>query len=99
VLTAPGSLAVDDQVPLLHEQFVVISQRRLSRRKLKLINAALARLDRGDFGMCEQCGEGIPLRRLTNPSLGSFLRRLPRTIGSGDVFLRARSLVDRVGVP
>ena len=65
VLTAPGSLAVDDQAPLLHEQFVAISQRLINHRKLKLIDAALERLDRGDFGMCEECGEGIPLKRLT----------------------------------
>jgi DnaK suppressor protein len=64
VFTAPGSLAVDDQAPLLHEQFVAISQRRINHRKLKLVDAALARLDRGDFGVCEECGEGIPLKRL-----------------------------------
>ena len=64
VLTASGSLAVDDQAPLLHEQFVAISQRRINHRKLKLVDAALARLDRGDFGVCEECGEDIPLKRL-----------------------------------
>ena len=64
VFTAPGSLAVDDQAPLLHEQFVAISQGRINHRKLKLVDAALARLDRGDFGVCEECGEGIPLKRL-----------------------------------
>jgi DnaK suppressor protein len=63
-LTTPASLAVDDQAPLLHEQFVAISQRRINHRKLKLVDAALARLDRGDFGVCEECGEDIPLKRL-----------------------------------
>jgi DnaK suppressor protein len=64
VLKAPQSLAVDDQAPLLHEQFVPIGQRRINHRKLKLVDAALVRLDRGDFGVCQECGEGIPLERL-----------------------------------
>ena len=64
MLTAPGSLAADDQAPLLHEQFVAISQHRINHRKLKLIDVALPRLDQGDFGVCEECGEGIPLKRL-----------------------------------
>lgn len=37
-------------------------QRRTARRRR--IAAALQRLDQGDFGICEDCGEGIPEGRL-----------------------------------
>jgi DnaK suppressor protein len=32
--------------------------------KLRAIDAALARLERGDYGVCANCGEDIPLARL-----------------------------------
>jgi len=57
-------LAEDHQAPLLQEQFVAISQGQMNRRKLKLVDAALVRFDRGHFGVCQECGEGIPLKRL-----------------------------------
>ena len=48
----------------MHDQFVALRQHRMDRRKLKLIDAALARLDRGEFGICDECGEPIPANRL-----------------------------------
>ena len=44
VLTSSEGLAVDDQAPLLHEQFVALRQRAMNGRKLNLIDAALERL-------------------------------------------------------
>jgi DnaK suppressor protein len=64
VLTTSEGLALDDQAALLHEQFVALRQRGMNHQKLKLIDAALARVDRGDFGTCQECGEDVPLRRL-----------------------------------
>ena len=64
ILVVPGSLAVDDQAPLMHDQFVVLRQHRMDRQKLKLIDAALERLDEGEFGLCTECEEPIPRRRL-----------------------------------
>lgn len=32
--------------------------------EIKLLNAALQRLDREEFGYCEDCGEDIPVKRL-----------------------------------
>ena len=63
-LTTSEGLALDDQASLLHEQFVELHQRGMNHRKLKLIDAALARVDHGDFGVCQACGEDIPLKRL-----------------------------------
>ncbi len=64
VLVVPGSVAVDDQAPLIHDQFVALRQYRMERRKLKLIDAALERLERGEFGICAECGNAIPVKRL-----------------------------------
>jgi DnaK suppressor protein len=36
----------------------------MDRRKLRLIDAALERLDKGESGICEDCGESIPEKRL-----------------------------------
>lgn len=63
-LMLPGGTAVEDQAPLLHEQFVALRQHRMDWRKLQLIDAALGRLDRGEFGMCAECAEPIPAKRL-----------------------------------
>jgi DnaK suppressor protein len=64
VLMLPGGTAVEDQAPLMHEQFVALRQHRMDRRKLQLIDDALGRLDRGEFGVCAECEEPIPAKRL-----------------------------------
>ena len=64
ILVFPGGVAVEDQAPLMHDQFVAIRQHRMDLRKLKLIDAALQRLNSGDFGICDDCGERIPDKRL-----------------------------------
>jgi DnaK suppressor protein len=64
MLQAPRGVAVEDQGPLLHEQFVHLRRHGLERRRLRLIDAALERLDRGEFGVCLHCEEDIPERRL-----------------------------------
>jgi DnaK suppressor protein len=65
LLATSENLALDDQAALLHEQFVALQQRGMNQQKLKLIDEALARLERGDFGMCEHCGEALPRKRLS----------------------------------
>jgi DnaK suppressor protein len=36
----------------------------LGRAELEAIDRALARIESGDYGVCEECGERIPLERL-----------------------------------
>jgi DnaK suppressor protein len=36
----------------------------MDRDKLKLMDAALERLDYDEFGICDDCGETIPRKRL-----------------------------------
>ncbi len=64
VLVAHDNAAVEDRIPILHEQFVVLSNLRTHRERFAVINVALARYERGEFGICEECDEPIPLKRL-----------------------------------
>lgn len=64
MLNSTGIVALEDQAPVLHDQFVALRRHHLDRRKLRLIDAAIARLDRGEFGACEECGDTISPKRL-----------------------------------
>src|ERR1041384_4135641 len=64
ILVLPGSLAVEDQAPLMHDQFVALSQHRMDRRKLKLIDAAIERLEGVELGWCAGCDQPTPAKRL-----------------------------------
>ena len=83
VLAASENLAVEDQVPLLHEQHLALSRHSSDRHTLGLIEAALNRLDRDEFGICQECDDAISLKRLSalpwaslcKPCQESFERR------------------------
>jgi DnaK suppressor protein len=64
VLSAPQDVAVEDQAPLLHEQFVALTRHGERRRIAGLIDDALARIDRDEYGICEECDGEIALKRL-----------------------------------
>jgi DnaK suppressor protein len=83
VLTTPDNTAAEDQVPLLHEQFVAINTTRRNRKKLALIESALQRLARGEFGICEYCEEEIPLKRLRAVPWASYCVRCQERSESG----------------
>lgn len=57
-------VALDDEGPLSHEQFVSILQSDLAQNKLKAIDSALARLSSGEYAVCQECGECISEKRL-----------------------------------
>lgn len=59
-----GRVPLDDDGPVMHEQFVSILQSDLARDKLKAIGNALRRLEAGEYAVCEDCGDAIPERRL-----------------------------------
>ncbi len=59
-----GPVAVEDQAPLLHEQFVSIQQNNFAYEKLKAIDSTLQRLRRGEYGICQECGDSISEKRL-----------------------------------
>lgn len=57
-------VAEDDQAQIEHDEFISLRLNRLDYEKLRLVSDALARLDRGEFGLCLECGEPIARRRL-----------------------------------
>jgi RNA polymerase-binding protein DksA len=59
-----GPVAMEDQAPVLHEQFVSIRFNNLAYEKIRAIDAALERLKRGEYGICEECDEPIAENRL-----------------------------------
>lgn len=64
VLSSPGSVALDDHPSLIHEQWVALRAHRIDSQKLLHIDAALERINRGEFGVCRECGKTIARRRL-----------------------------------
>lgn len=63
-LTGGERISELDQARALHDEFVSLRVGRMLYRELKRIDAALARLAAGDYGVCADCGNAIPARRL-----------------------------------
>lgn len=63
-LASLGRMAEEDQAVISHEEFVSLRLNRLEWNNLQRINAALVRLDSGEYGICQECGEPISRRRL-----------------------------------
>ena len=64
ILVGPGGSAPEDLAPVFHDQFIALRINRLDSLQLKLIDAALSRMDSKTYGVCEDCGEAISPRRL-----------------------------------
>jgi DnaK suppressor protein len=58
-------VAEEDQGTVAHEEFVTMRLNYLDYSQLRLINEALDRLESGDYGICLDCEENIPNKRLT----------------------------------
>jgi DnaK suppressor protein len=54
----------EDQAQLSHDEFLQLRLNSLDYEKLRLVDAALARLYDGEYGVCAGCEEPIPGRRL-----------------------------------
>jgi len=63
-LVGPGGAASEDLAPVFHEQFIALRINRLDYLQLKLVDAALARMDFDNYGVCMDCGVPISGRRL-----------------------------------
>ncbi len=55
---------LNDQATAEVDQHFMLSLKERDRNLLKQIDEALARLAANKYGICEECGEDIPLRRL-----------------------------------
>ena len=63
-LAAPENAAPEDLAPVYHDQFVALQLNHFDSMQLKLVDAALERMDGGDYGLCADCGEPISGKRL-----------------------------------
>lgn len=59
-----GGLNEDDQAQVSHQESVSLKLNNLDYSRLRLIDAALDRLQTGDYGVCLSCEKPIPGRRL-----------------------------------
>jgi DnaK suppressor protein len=59
-----GRMPVEDQVPISGEEFISLQLNGLHYEQLKLVDAALDRLESGDYGICVDCGDRISPKRL-----------------------------------
>jgi len=83
MLAQVGHLPNEDQVMLLHDEFVSIRLTRLERETLNQIDSALKRLDFGVYGICIECGGPISARRLQAIPWASRCVRCEERMSSG----------------
>jgi DnaK suppressor protein len=50
--------------PIIYEREINMALRRRTRRKVRLLQEALTRLEEGTYGICERCGREIGAQRL-----------------------------------
>jgi DnaK suppressor protein len=63
-LTGPSGAALEDLAPVFTDQFIALRINSLDYLQLKMIEAALARIDSEEYGVCSDCGNSIPGARL-----------------------------------
>lgn len=63
-LAGPSDAALEDLAPVFHDQFIALRINGLDYLQLKLIEAALKRIDTEEYGFCTDCGEVIADARL-----------------------------------
>ncbi len=59
-----GRVNEEDQAQISHDEFLQLRLNSLEYSKLRLVDAALARLSEGEYGICQGCDEPIHPRRL-----------------------------------
>jgi len=63
-LSAAERVSDDEQAQRLHEDFVHLRLSLLDAERLRLVNEALDRIEVGDYGLCLNCDQPIPAKRL-----------------------------------
>jgi DnaK suppressor protein len=59
-----GRVAEEDQAAVSHEEFISSQRNSMEFRILRLVNAALDRIVRGEYAICHACEEDISEKRL-----------------------------------
>lgn len=63
-IASMGRVNEEDQAQYSHDEFLQLTLNSLDYEKLRLVDAALGRLEEGEYGVCLACEEKIPARRL-----------------------------------
>jgi DnaK suppressor protein len=87
-----GRIAAEDQASVLHEQFVSIRHNNFAYEKIKAIDAALERLDRGEYRICQECSEPISEKRLKAVPWTRYCLRCQESLSADDRPLTLRQL-------
>jgi len=58
------AVAEEDRAQLSHDEFVSTRLNLLGSAQLRLVNEALDRIRTGDYGICAECEDAIPSKRL-----------------------------------
>ena len=87
-----GRVAAEDQASILDEQFVSIQHNNVANEKIKAIDASLERLQRGEYGICEECEESISEKRLKAVPWTRYCLTCQESLNAGDGSLPLRQL-------
>jgi len=64
-----GTMDIGDEASDLSNRQLLLSLNEADRKKLLDIEEALERIEEGTYGICEECGEPISIKRLeVNPT-------------------------------
>lgn len=75
----------EDQARAEYDTFVSLRIGSLAYRQLRMVNAALERLETGDYGSCLACGEEIAARRLAAVPWASCCLECQERAGSMEI--------------
>lgn len=64
IFAAPAGGAPEDLAQVFHDQFVALQVNRVGFHDLKLVDAALQRMEKHEYGVCLSCGDPISPKRL-----------------------------------
>ncbi len=63
-LAKMGRVAEDDQAQMSHEEFISLKRNSMDYQALRQVNAAIERINTGEYGICASCEEKISEKRL-----------------------------------
>ncbi len=63
-LSAADRVSEDEQAQRFHDDFVRLRLSTMDIERLRMVNEALDRIQTGDYGICLNCDQPIPAKRL-----------------------------------
>jgi DnaK suppressor protein len=91
-LASHGRVAEEDQAQIEHEEFISTHRNNVSCDTLRLVDQALDRIDGGEFGVCQECGEEISEKRLRAIPWATYCVHCQDRIGNPDYPFVANAL-------